>query len=95
MKVDSPGHPLVGAFPGRGIRAVRRVLSRRRTLLARPRSRALQHRHRQDRPEPTESRNETGGQDYAAAWVRHYGRGRVFYSTVGAQSRISSGIPRC
>jgi sugar phosphate isomerase/epimerase/type 1 glutamine amidotransferase len=84
IRQDSPGHPLTQVFPSDGFEYVDEffrfptVFSRNRVrvLLSmdNDRSAALQgvervHRFRED-------------DDYALAWVRNYGRGRVFYSAL-------------
>ena len=65
-----------------GLRLPRRILPRARALLAGSRPGAHEHRHGQDRhaadSRPT-GQVERADNDYALAWVRQYGRGRVFY----------------
>jgi sugar phosphate isomerase/epimerase/type 1 glutamine amidotransferase len=81
MKVDSPGHPLMAPFPAEGFELCDEFF-RVKDPYSRHRVRVLfsidtEKTNLSARPHEREDR------DYACAWVRHYGRGRVFYSTVG------------
>lgn len=81
MKIDSPGHPLLAAFPKDGFE-----LSDEFFRVGDPYSRdrvrvlfSIDNKKTDLSAKPPEREDE----DYAAAWVRHYGRGRVFYTTFG------------
>ena len=81
MKIDSPGHPLVASFPKEGFE-----LSDEFFRVGDPYSRdrvrvlfSIDNKKTDLSAKPPEREDE----DYAAAWVRHYGRGRVFYTTFG------------
>ncbi len=81
MKVDSPGHPLVTPFPAEGFELCDEFF-RVGKPYSRERVRVLFSIDTQ-KTDLSAKPHEREDQDYAAAWVRHYGRGRVFYSTVG------------
>jgi len=81
MKMDSPGHPLLASFPNEGFE-----LSDEFFRVGDPYSRdrvrvlfSIDNEKTDLSAKPPEREDE----DYAAAWVRHYGRGRVFYTTFG------------
>lgn len=81
MKMDSPGHPLLASFPKEGFE-----LSDEFFRVGDPYSRdrvrvlfSIDNEKTDLSAKPPEREDE----DYAAAWVRHYGRGRVFYTTFG------------
>ena len=81
MKIDSPGHPLLASFPKEGFE-----LSDEFFRVGDPYSRdrvrvlfSIDTNKTDLSAKPPEREDE----DYAAAWVRHYGRGRVFYTTFG------------
>jgi sugar phosphate isomerase/epimerase/type 1 glutamine amidotransferase len=80
MKVDSPGHPLVAPFPPDGFE-LRDEFFRVGTPYSRDRDRVL-FSIDTEKTDLSAKPHERDDQDYAAAWARHYGRGRVFYSTV-------------
>lgn len=80
IKVDSPGHPLVSPFPQEGFELCDEFF-RVTDPYSRNRVRVLLSID-VDKTELGATPHEREDRDYAVAWVRHYGRGRVFYSTV-------------
>ena len=80
MKVDSPGHPLVAPFPAEGFE-LRDEFFRVGAPYSRDRVRVL-FSIDTEKTDLSAKPPEREDQDYAIAWVRNYGRGRVFYSTV-------------
>ena len=80
MKVDSPGHPLMTPFPAEGFE-LQDEFFRVGDPYSRDRVRVL-FSIDTEKTDLSAKPHEREDQDYAAAWVRHYGRGRVFYSTV-------------
>ncbi|HOZ47094.1 MAG TPA: ThuA domain-containing protein [Candidatus Hydrogenedentes bacterium] len=81
MKIDSPGHPLVAPFPTEGF-DLRDEFFRVGDPYSRERVRVL-FSIDTEKTDLSAKPPERDDGDYAMAWVRHYGRGRVFYSTVG------------
>jgi sugar phosphate isomerase/epimerase/type 1 glutamine amidotransferase len=81
MKVDSPGHPLMAPFPSEGFELCDEFF-RVSDTYSRDRVRVL-FSIDTDKTDLSAKAPEREDEDYACAWVRHYGRGRVFYSTVG------------
>jgi sugar phosphate isomerase/epimerase/type 1 glutamine amidotransferase len=81
MKVDSPGHPLMRPFPSEGFELSDEFF-RVGDPFSRDRVRVL-FSIDADQTDLSAKPHEREDQDYACAWVRHYGRGRVLYSTVG------------
>lgn len=81
MKVDSPGHALMAPFPPEGFELCDEFF-RVSDTYSRDRVRVL-FSIDTDRTDLSAKPHERVDRDYAGAWVRHYGRGRVFYSTVG------------
>lgn len=80
LKIDSPGHPLVAPFPEGGF-DLRDEFFRVGDPYSRDRVRVL-FSIDTEKTDLSAKPPEREDQDYAVAWVRHYGRGRVFYSTV-------------
>lgn len=81
MKIDSPGHPLLASFPKEGFELSDEFF-RVGDPYSRNRVRVL-FSIDNDRTDLSAQPPERDDDDYAAAWVRHYGRGRVFYTTFG------------
>lgn len=81
MKIDSPGHPLLASFPKEGFELSDEFF-RVGDPYSRDRVRVL-FSIDTEKTDLSAKPHERGDEDYAAAWVRHYGRGRVFYTTFG------------
>jgi sugar phosphate isomerase/epimerase/type 1 glutamine amidotransferase len=81
MKIDSPGHPLLAPFPADGFE-LRDEFFRVGDPYSRKRVRVL-FSIDTEKTDLSGKPHEREDQDYAMAWVRHYGRGRVFYSSIG------------
>jgi type 1 glutamine amidotransferase len=86
IKLDEPNHPLLAAFEGRGFRLAEEIFqfrepysrSKVRVLLSldtKTTNMTVPWIHRKD-------------DDFALAWVRQYGKGRVFYSAIGHRTEI-------
>ncbi len=81
IKLDDPGHPLNRPFGGQGFE-YRDEFYRVGGPYSRDRLRVL-FSIDTAKTDLSEKPPERPDQDYALAWVRHYGRGRVFYCTIG------------
>jgi sugar phosphate isomerase/epimerase/type 1 glutamine amidotransferase len=81
MKVDSPGHPLMTPFSAEGFELCDEFF-RVQDTYSRHRVRVL-FSIDTEKTDLSAKPHEREDRDYACAWLRHYGRGRVFYSTVG------------
>jgi type 1 glutamine amidotransferase/sugar phosphate isomerase/epimerase len=90
VKIDSPDHPLCRAFGGKSFDYCDEFF-RVRGLYSRSRQRVL---FSIDTEKTDMTRDgkpvkpERADNDYALAWVRSYGRGRVFYSTIGHSKSV-------
>jgi len=80
LRTDSPGHPLMTPFPADGFE-LRDEIFRVSGPYSRERVRVLCSIDT-EKTDLSAKPHEREDQDYAVAWVRNYGRGRVFYSTV-------------
>jgi len=89
-KIDSPDHPLVRVFPAEGFE-YRDEFFRVHGPYSRDRLRVL-FSIDVDKTDltPKESRwkQEREDNDYALAWIRNYGRGRVFYCTIAHNPEV-------
>ncbi len=84
IKLDSPDHPLNAPFGGQGFEYVGEFF-RVRDPYSRNRLRVLFSIDTAKTPLPaqgTQPHVERADDDYALAWTRNYGRGRVVYSTI-------------
>ena len=83
IKVDDPGHPVNQVFAGRGFE-YRDEFFRVHGPYSRERVRVLFSIDMDRTKIQGQARGncERADNDYALAWVRQYGRGRVFYSTI-------------
>jgi type 1 glutamine amidotransferase len=86
VKLDDPSHPLNRPFGGEGVEYSGEFF-RFHTVYSREKVRVLLSIDTQKTPMDMEQlakrRCIRDDNDYALAWVRSYGRGRVFYSTIG------------
>ena len=81
LKMDSPDHPLNRPFGGKGF-DYRDEFYRVRGPYSRDRLRVL-FSIDTDKTDLSGKEPERADNDYAQAWVRNYGRGRVFYCSIG------------
>ena len=90
VRLDDPAHPLVAPFGGKGFE-YRDEFFRVSEPYSRDRLRVLLSIDTQKTDlerGPFAGRRERSDNDYALAWVRHYGKGRVFYSTIAHNPRV-------
>ncbi len=92
IKLDSPAHPLNLPFSGQGFE-YRDEFFRVHEPYSRERVRVLFSIDTEKTnltPKDSRWKQERPDNDYALAWVRHYGRGRIFYSTIGHNPNVFS-----
>jgi len=89
MKLDDPGHPLLAAFGGQGFTLQDEFFRPQRTY-SRRRNRVLLGIDVERTDLDSEPRDGAyrADKDYAMAWVRQYGRGRIFYAGFGHHPAI-------
>jgi len=83
VKVDDPGHPLCKAFQGKGFMVVDEIYQFKK-IYSRENLRLLLSLDMNK----TENRGQREDQDYAVAWVKAHGDGRVFYGSLGHRDEI-------
>lgn len=81
ITLDDPGHPLTAAFPPEGFERHDEFF-RFHDPYSRRRSRVLLRIDTKKTPPPPDRKPFRADDDYAVAWVRRYGRGRVFYCSL-------------
>ena len=89
MKLDDPDHPLLACFGGQGFKLQDEFFRPQRTY-SRRRNRVLLSIDTERTDLSNEPRDGAyrADKDYAMAWVRQYGRGRVFYAGFGHHPAI-------
>ena len=89
IKLDDPGHPVNQVFGGQSF-DYRSEFFRVHDPYSRDRVRVLFSidTQRTDMNQPPAGGPLRTDDDYALAWVRNYGRGRVFYCTIGHQPAV-------
>jgi type 1 glutamine amidotransferase len=78
VAIDDPGHPLCAVFGGQGFEVGDEIYMHREPY-SRDLVRVLLRMDREKTPE----KGDRPDNDYALAWVRNYGKGRVFYCAFG------------
>ncbi len=78
IKIEEPGHPLVACFVGKPFR-IRDEVYIFGPPYSRESLRVLASLDLSAMPDP----GKRADKDYAVSWVRAYGEGRVFYTTLG------------
>ena len=86
IRLDDPDHPLNQAFDKPGYEYASEFF-RFHDPYSRNRVRVLQSINT-EKTDLSGKKPERDDDDYALAWVRNYGRGRVFYSTIGHDASI-------
>jgi len=87
IKLDDPDHPVNQPFGGKGFE-YRDEFFRFHGPYSRQRVRVLLSMDMEKTPLPPGTKPFRADNDYALAWVRHYGRGRVFYCTIAHNPRV-------
>jgi len=83
VKIDDPGHPLCKVFHGEGFMVVDEIYQFKK-IYSRENLRVLLSLDMNK----TEKRGQREDQDYAVAWVKAHGNGRVFYCSLGHRHEI-------
>ncbi len=86
IKLDEPDHPLVAAFGGKGFRLAEEIFQYNEPY-SRARVRVLLSLD-VDQTNMTVPWVYRKDKDFALAWVKSYGKGRVFYSAIGHRTEI-------
>ncbi len=86
VKLDDPGHPLCAAFGGQGFR-IKDEIYQFRDPYSRAKLRVLMSIDPAKTDMKKKGLRRTDG-DYAISWVRTYGKGRVFYCSLGHNESV-------
>ena len=81
---DSPDHPVNAAFDGKGFEVVDEIYQFNRGVYSRQKCRTLLSLDMNKTP----NRGQRADRDYAVSWVKTYGKGRVFYCSLGHRNEI-------
>lgn len=84
---DDPGHPIIRCLPAEGFER-RDEFFRFGDPYSRDRVRVLLHIDTSRTPPPEGRKPFRADGDYAIAWIRRYGRGRIFYCAIAHNPRV-------
>lgn len=84
IKVDDPKHPLCEAFGGKGFAVADEIYQFNKGTYTRDKLRVLLSLDMAKTPK----RGQRKDQDYAVAWIKDHGKGRVFYGSLGHRPDI-------
>ena len=85
IKIDEPGHPLSAAFGGEGFQ-IKEEIYQFKDPYSRERLRVLLTIDLEKTAKKKGMRRKDN--DYAVTWIRNYGKGRVFYCSLGHNNHI-------
>lgn len=84
VKVDDPEHPLCNVFEGKGFMVNDEIYQFNKGTYTRETLRVLLSLDMNKTP----ARGKREDKDYAVAWVKQHGKGRIFYSSLGHKAEI-------
>lgn len=84
IKVDDPEHPLCEAFGGKGFAVADEIYQFNKGTYTREKLRLLLSLDMAKTPKRGQRKDE----DYAVAWIKEHGKGRVFYGSLGHRPDI-------
>ncbi len=87
VKIDEPGHPLAAAFKGKGF-AIKDEIYRVRQLNLRRNSRVLLGLDMKSERNRKAAGVRPSDRDIPISWVRAYGKGRLFYCSLGHNNEV-------
>ncbi|MDP6523438.1 MAG: ThuA domain-containing protein [Kiritimatiellia bacterium] len=84
IKLDDPEHPLCSVFEGKGFMVNDEIYQFNKGTYTREKLRVLLSLDMNKNP----ARGKREDKDYAVAWVKQHGKGRIFYSSLGHRAEI-------
>ena len=89
VKLDDPNHPLTAAFGGKGFKIKDEIYRTERPLYSRTRQRILLSLDMTDEATRSVKGLKPGDADTGISWVKRYGKGRLFYCSLGHNHHIT------
>jgi len=87
VKIDDPKHPLMASFKGKGFKVKDEIYRTKPPLYSRAKQRVLMSLDMSD--EATGKKGSPSDTDIGISWVKSYGKGRLFYCSLGHNNEIT------
>ena len=87
VKIDDPGHPLMAAFKGKGFKVNDEIYRTKPPLYSRDKQRVLMSLDMSD--EVTRKKADPDDKDIGLSWIKDYGKGRLFYCSLGHNNHLT------
>lgn len=88
IKIDEPNHPLTAAFGGKGFKIKDEIYRTDAPLYSRDKQLVLMSLDMSDEATKNVKEFRAGDEDTGISWVKTYGKGRLFYCSLGHNNRI-------
>jgi len=88
IKIDEPNHPLTAAFGGKGFKIKDEIYRTDAPLYSRDKQLVLMSLDMSDEATKNARGVRPGDEDTGISWVKTYGKGRLFYCSLGHNNRI-------
>jgi len=89
IKIDEPEHPLMAAFKGKGFKINDEIYRTRAPLYSRAKQRVLMSLDMTDEATRNAKGVEPSDTDIGISWVKSYGKGRLFYCSLGHNPHLT------
>jgi type 1 glutamine amidotransferase len=87
IKIDDPGHPLMAPYKGKGFKVNDEIYRTKPPLYSRDKQRVLMSLDMSD--EATHKKAGPEDTDIGISWVKSYGKGRLFYCSLGHNNHLT------
>ncbi len=87
VKIDDPEHPLMAAYKGKGFKVKDEIYRTKPPLYTRAKQRVLMSLDMAD--EATGKKASPSDTDIGISWVKSYGKGRLFYCSLGHNNHLT------
>jgi hypothetical protein len=87
VKIDDPGHPLMASYKGKGFKVKDEIYRTKPPLYSRDKQRVLMSLDMSD--EATGKKAGPEDTDIGISWVKSYGKGRLFYCSLGHNNHLT------
>jgi type 1 glutamine amidotransferase len=89
VKIDDAGHPLMAAYKGKGFKVKDEIYLTKPPLYSRDKQRVLMSLDMTDKATRSVQRGKFSDADVGISWVKSYGKGRLFYCSLGHNNHLT------
>jgi type 1 glutamine amidotransferase len=89
VKIDDPEHPLMAPYKGKGFKVKDEIYLTKPPLYSRDKQRVLMSLDMSDKTTGGVRRGEFKDADVGISWVKDYGKGRLFYCSLGHNNHLT------